>query len=251
MSEQGEQEVPLTGGNASEGVVRVGGTVRRPWGAHSDFTRLLLQHLEAVGFTGAPRYLGVDEQGRQILEYLEGWVPHQVTRLTDQQVDAAGTLLQGFHESTRGSSLAGGEEVVCHGDLNLRNLVFRDRRPVALLDFDQAAPGRAITDLAYLGWNSCLSSYWEDRSAHFQAAQLRRLADAYGLDPEERRTLPPEILLQQERVIQHACARLSSPRASLPLLQQQPGFWEGVLEWAAQDHGFLQGNLSLFEAVCR
>lgn len=46
-------EVPLSGGDVSEGVVRVGDTVRRPLGAHSPAVHGLLRHLEAVAFDGA------------------------------------------------------------------------------------------------------------------------------------------------------------------------------------------------------
>src|SRR3954451_8300444 len=53
-------------------VVRVGDTVRRtmyPWSAS---VHLLLQHLESVGFGGAPRFLGIDDKGREVLSYVEG-----------------------------------------------------------------------------------------------------------------------------------------------------------------------------------
>ena len=56
------EEVALSGGRLTAGVVRVGGTVRRPTGPHSPFVHELLAHLEAVGFAGAPRLLGVDDQ---------------------------------------------------------------------------------------------------------------------------------------------------------------------------------------------
>ncbi|TDC77495.1 aminoglycoside phosphotransferase family protein, partial [Actinomadura sp. 7K507] len=44
--------MPLSGGDVSEGVVRVGDTVRRPLGAHSPAVHGVLRHLEAVGFDG-------------------------------------------------------------------------------------------------------------------------------------------------------------------------------------------------------
>ena len=46
-------------------VVRVGDTVRRPVKKTAVAVRALLLHLEGVGFDGAPRYLGSDEQGRE------------------------------------------------------------------------------------------------------------------------------------------------------------------------------------------
>jgi hypothetical protein len=62
-----EPEIPLAGGNMSSGVVRVGDTVRRPAGAWTPAVHALLSHLDSVGFRGAPRPLGIDEHGREVL----------------------------------------------------------------------------------------------------------------------------------------------------------------------------------------
>jgi hypothetical protein len=61
------EEVPLTGGRLTQGVVRVGNTVRRPTGPHTPFVHSLLRHLEEVGFDRAPRALGIDQQARVIV----------------------------------------------------------------------------------------------------------------------------------------------------------------------------------------
>ena len=68
-----EVETLLLGGTANRGlVVRVGDTVRRPLRASSTATHALLKHLEQVGFTGAPTFLGIDSQGREVLSFLRG-----------------------------------------------------------------------------------------------------------------------------------------------------------------------------------
>ncbi len=55
-------EVPLVGGmDPRWAPVRVGNTVRRPAGSQPGVAALL-RHLEAVGFDGAPRHLGVDAE---------------------------------------------------------------------------------------------------------------------------------------------------------------------------------------------
>jgi hypothetical protein len=54
--------IPLTGGRLTQGVVRIGDTVRRPASEKSAFTAELLQLLERRGFTTAPRYLGQDDE---------------------------------------------------------------------------------------------------------------------------------------------------------------------------------------------
>jgi hypothetical protein len=61
------------------GVVRVGDTVRRPAGPWTPAVHALLDHLHQVGFEGAPRALGVDERGREILTFVPGvvaWPEH-------------------------------------------------------------------------------------------------------------------------------------------------------------------------------
>jgi hypothetical protein len=55
-----EEESPLRGGRSTAGVVRNGDTVRRPVRARAPFEHELLRHLETRGFSGAPRFLGVD-----------------------------------------------------------------------------------------------------------------------------------------------------------------------------------------------
>ena len=135
---------PWSGGmDPSAGVVRVGDTVRRPARRSSPATRALLLHLEAVGFEGAPRFLGVDEQGRDVLTFVEGDVPlppYPPWALTDEALESLGRLLRRFHDATATfdqTSAAGwpdewsdreGGPVVCHNDLFPENVVFRDGR---------------------------------------------------------------------------------------------------------------------------
>src|SRR4051794_38079116 len=65
-------EVPLGGGRTSAGVVRIGDTVHRPVRPWTPAVHAVLHHLEAAGFDGAPRVLGFDEQGREVLTFLDG-----------------------------------------------------------------------------------------------------------------------------------------------------------------------------------
>lgn len=51
-------------------VVRVGETVRRS-AKPNEYANELLLFLEKQGFHQAPRYLGMDEKGREMLSYLE------------------------------------------------------------------------------------------------------------------------------------------------------------------------------------
>ena len=64
-------EHPLRGGSVNI-VVRAGVTVRRP--PSGPFVRELLGFFERSGWDGAPRFLGVDERGREILSFVNGYV---------------------------------------------------------------------------------------------------------------------------------------------------------------------------------
>src|ERR1700675_3052567 len=72
-------EQPLPGGFVS-GVVRAGDTVRRTPTEDPEFSRALLGWFERHGWYGAPRFLGTDELGREILSFLKGRVPWEPAR---------------------------------------------------------------------------------------------------------------------------------------------------------------------------
>jgi hypothetical protein len=83
-------EIALTGGISTPGIVRVGDTVRRPIKDDSDYVHALLVHLEQRGFAGAPRYLGIDSRGRAVLSFIDGFAPpHNGYQLTEAGVAAA------------------------------------------------------------------------------------------------------------------------------------------------------------------
>jgi Ser/Thr protein kinase RdoA (MazF antagonist) len=139
----------------------------------------LLSHLEATGFAHAPRFLGVDEQGRESLSFIEGWVPADLGFFSQHQYEAAARIIAAFHDATSGTPLAGAAEVVCHGDLSPCNFVFRGDLPVAIIDFDNCFPGPRMLDVGYAAW------LWLDIGSPDQVPLLtgRRLAKffrAYG-----------------------------------------------------------------------
>ncbi len=192
-------ETELHGGTANRGqVVRVGDTVRRPRGPGADGVRALLLHLERVGFDGAPRYLGEDERGREVLEYVPGDVPtepYPAWARTDDVLRGVGRLVRRFHEAVAGfdpspyrwgsavpAAYRGG--LVTHNDANLDNVVFRGGRPVALIDFDLASPGSRVWDVALAArlWVPLRDPVDVPHERARRAPErLRLFADAYGL----------------------------------------------------------------------
>jgi len=149
------EEIVLGGGATADRVVRIGETVRRPAGQLPELAREVLLDLERAGFDRAPRWLGVDEQGRDVLSWIEGetftdrgrmhpYIGDPPVRVTfsDEQVAAAMRLLRGYHETF-------GDELICHGDFGPWNLVWRKRLPFAVIDFDNVYRGDAADDVAY------------------------------------------------------------------------------------------------------
>jgi Ser/Thr protein kinase RdoA (MazF antagonist) len=159
---QGEEmsgEEVLAGGNVAESVMRVGGTVRKPATASTPAVHALLAHLERAGFAGAPRAFGLDEEGRQVLEYVPGRLAHEMPPLDEEGLRRVGALIREFHDAAAGfDSLADAgwdvvippdsEDLICHHDLAPWNLVLAEDRCV-FIDWDGAGPGSRLWDLAY------------------------------------------------------------------------------------------------------
>ncbi len=84
-----------------------------------------------------------------------------------------------------------GGSVLCHNDVCLENVVSRDGQAVALLDFDFAAPGRRVFDLASFA-RMCvpidddINAQRRGWSAMDRSGRLRVVADAYGLGLDDR-----------------------------------------------------------------
>ncbi len=217
-------EVPLSGGKLSPGVVRVGDAVHRPPGPNAHFVHALLRHLERVGFGGAPRFLGVDDRGREVLSYVPGAVIVGGAPLGDAQLVAAARLVRNFHDATvplvasaglAGAGPAGTAEVVCHTDLGPHNTVYQDGRPVALIDWGDARPGTRLEDLATAV--CCYGAIGEDGGPlRDQARRIALLCDGYGWD--DRRAVVAEIgtdlaraLARHERESRPAAAEVFRP----------------------------------------
>lgn len=200
-------EQPLAGGMGSGGaVVRVGGTVRRPLRPHSPTVAAFLRHLEAVGFPGAPRHLGVDAAGREVLTFVEGDVgapPFPAWTADDGLLAGVARLQRALHAASASFAVpddavwdranlpaAPPSAVVCHNDLCVENVVVRDGQVVAFLDFDFAAPADPLFDVAVA------ARHWvpvrddadldEGRRGVDRVARFHAYCAAYGLDDAGR-----------------------------------------------------------------
>lgn len=232
-------EISLAGGLITDGVVRVGVTVRRPRSDASGFVAELLRVLRKNGFEGAPDYLGIDAKGRDCFSHVAGVVEPKWRHWPDETVAAFGKLLHGFHDATRGSALAGECAVVCHHDSGPHNVVFRDGVPVALIDFDMAAPGDPLEDLAYAAWAWCISSNPARPPVAVQAGQVALLADAYQLDTALRQALPDAIAERVSRNVLFWEERSATVGADVEQCDK-------MIEWSVRERAFIRGNKELF-----
>jgi hypothetical protein len=219
-------ETPLDGGNMSSGVVRVGDTVRRPAGAWTPAVHALLAHLHDAGFRGAPRPLGIDEHGREVLSFVPGtvaWPGHFHLLDGDGQLRRAARLVREFHDAVAGFTPppgarwqalmpADGDEIIAHHDLAPWNLVIGDQW--AFIDWDTAAPGTRLWDLAYAMHGfaplSASTAFRRDDAGR----RLRVIADAYGLTERQRREIVP--LLARRAQAMHAFLARQAAQGAQP-----------------------------------
>jgi hypothetical protein len=224
--ETGQAEIPLAGGDVTEGVVRVGDTVRRPLGPHSPLVHALLTHLESVGFGGAPRFLGIDRAGREVLSYVDGEVagrPRPAWIADEGRLASVGRLVRAYDDAAAsfvpppgalpGTGPAGPPgippapsyppELIGHVDITPENVVFRDGGAYALIDFDLAKPAtRADEMFNTMMWWAPLADP-RDVDPLLQGADVPRrariLADAYDLSGTDRERVIEVAVLRTRR----------------------------------------------------
>ncbi|HEY1667519.1 MAG TPA: phosphotransferase [Trebonia sp.] len=245
-------EIPLAGGNMSGGVVRVGDTVRRPAGPWTPAVHALLAHLHEAGFRGAPRPLGIDDRGREILSFVPGtvaWPRHFHLLDADGPLRRAARLIREFHDAVSGFApppgarwqalmLAGGDEIIAHNDLAPWNLVIGDGQ-WAFIDWDTAAPGTRLWDLAYAMHGFAPLSADPAVQRDDAGRRLRLIADAYGLTERQRNDIVP--LLARRTRAMHAFLAREAARGTQPwarLWQEGHGdTWDADAGYIARREG--------------
>lgn len=236
------EEMALPSGRMTKGVVRIGDTVRRPANAASGFVAELLALLAQSDCAWAPRCLGQDSQGRDMLSFIPGAVAPKWGYFSDVQLTTAARMIRELHDLTRGSTFARGG-VVCHHDPGPNNFVFSNELPVGIIDFDMAEPGDPIEDLGYMGWSWCVSSSPHRPAVATQAQQVRALADAYGATALQRARLVGSIIERQLRNVTFWSARLADPGSTIAT----PEKMLEVIEWSKREAKFTDTHRAVFD----
>ena len=194
-----EIEEPLAGGGLG-GAVRVGDTVRREPGSWNRAVHGLLGHLERVGFDGAPRVVGFDDKGREVLTFIDGSSrPATGPPDDDAGMLSAARLLRRYHDAVEGYAprpdapwqyMVGAPRegpIVCHNDPGPTNTVYVAGHARAFIDWDFAAPATREWDLAYALYRYVPlydDAFFERRGVAppDRARRLRMFCDEYGCD---------------------------------------------------------------------
>ena len=195
-------------GGLTTGAVLIGDVVHKPTAPWTSTVHALLRHLEDVAFDDAPRALGFDDQGREMLTYLPGETvgdrePWPAWVWSDATLIQVGRWLRRLHDATVSFVPPANERwfiggtvqpglIVGHQDAAPYNAVMDGDRLVGFCDWDTAAPSSREFDLALstLWWVPlCSPSAVEPLGFHDFGGRSRRLhllLDAYGYDADRQ-----------------------------------------------------------------
>ena len=193
-------------GGRSFGAVRVGDEVRRPAQPWTATVHSVLRHLEDVGFDGAPRARGFDDQGRERLTFLPGQTlgdtlggtgPWPDWLRCDDALRQVGAWLRRLHDATAAFRPAADAVwftgrpwqpglLIAHLDASPWNAVWDGGALAGFIDWDTASPSPPEGDLAFsaLTWVPLLTAEIAGQAGFGDAAGRRGrfhlLLDAYG-----------------------------------------------------------------------
>lgn len=253
MSDDADREEALLGGRVTN-PVRIQGDVHREAGPWTPAVHALLRHLEQAGFDGAPRVVGFDDVGREVVTYIQGEAgslrfPHAL--LHHHGLIALGRLIRAFHDAVAafvpapdavyriGARPLGSGEIVCHGDLGYWNTIWRGDDVVGLIDWDLAEPAPPLRDVA-LAAMTTVPMHGDERAARVgfsspldRRGRLAALCAGYGgVTPAEVvQAAADSMTLERER-LQVFGAEGREPWASL-LESGQLRMFETVSAWIA------------------
>lgn len=249
--------------NEHRPILRVGNTVHRPTNYWTPAVHELLNYLESVNFEYSPRVLGFDEQGREILTYMEGesgkegWYKIH----SDNGLQNYARLLREYHDAVAGYKPSADTEwayakgglkpgqIVCHGDFGPWNVTWNGDEPTGIIDWDLVFPATPSYDVLYaLEW---AVPFHDDKLAlewhHFPDIPDRRsrvdvFLEAYGIARSELGDVASGVAGVQRQV-----AGFEKILADRGLQPQANWVANGDLELIEQRAEWTEANRHLFE----
>ncbi len=152
------EEIPLAGGNATTGVVRVGDTVRKPVTSATAAVEAFTTHVASCG-VDVPAGHGRDDRGRRVIDFVSGRLADDPPLTALDDLARVGALVRSIHDAADGWRAPAdarwdalipppdAAELICHNDLTPWNLVTGERW--VFIDWDGAGPSTRAWDLAY------------------------------------------------------------------------------------------------------
>ncbi|OAR27683.1 hypothetical protein A8W25_01805 [Streptomyces sp. ERV7] len=256
-----EERLP---GGRTVGAVRIGDAVHRaaqPW---TPAVHAVLRHLESVGFDGAPRVLGTDGQGREILTHLAGEtageeLPWPAWVYSDAALRSVGRWARQLHDATEafvpppGVRWLAGQTwrpglVIGHHDAAPWNAVWRDGELAGFFDWDTAGPSSREFDLAFMAltWVPLHARRFVRRTGFTdfddRSRRLHLFLDAYGYEGD--RTAFGAVVAQRARVNAEVIDRMAAGGDPVytALLPVAADLREAALEVEALPEPFWRGE---------
>jgi hypothetical protein len=257
-------DIALTGGGRTS-VHRRGDVVVRDTGPWTRAVHSLLRHLEAVGFSAAPRLVGtgLGTDGRETLTFIEGEFT-EPGPWTIEGAAALGRMLRDLHDATstfrpdpgavwfpwHGRHLGGPRRVMGHCDAAPWNIVGRDGMPVALIDWETAGPVDRTVELAQLCWLN--AKLHDDVVAGLEslpplaerARQLAVIVDSYGLAARERAGFVTTMI---ELAITDAAAEADDAGVTPDMTSHPVACW--AMAWRARSAAWMIRHRPALEAA--
>lgn len=216
-------EKPLEG--TMTPVARRGSQVLREAGPWTHTVQRLLAHLREQGLEWVPEPQGWTSDGREALSYLKGTVPTYPLPdwvYSDAVLKRAAKWLRKLHDATADYDDPDATwrtpphkpaEVICHNDFAPYNFVFKDEELVGVIDWDFAAPGPRLWDLAYFAYRTVPLMQSTNPDAPSLSidltARIQLLLKAYGSDA----TVPELLKVMVERLDELATFTASHARS--------------------------------------
>lgn len=146
-------------------IERINNEIHRPSGPWTKQVHNFLNFLYEQGFNQAPRPLGFDDQGREIVSVVTGETmnyPLSDNAKSIIALESSAQLLRRLHDTSEkflniiekpnhGWMFASKDpvEVICHNDFAHYNICFDGKQAIGIIDFDTACPGPRTWDIAY------------------------------------------------------------------------------------------------------